>query len=459
MKVILTAFALVLALAVATGLAAAGPGQLDPSFGSGGLATSAIAPGAGPDFENGLAVQQDAKVVVGGGSDMGEGQGGWNFRLLRYTKHGALDPTFGQGGVVLTSIGDVAGDDSFTGDYLWWLALQPDGKIVASGHANDGEGQGGINFALARYTPDGTLDSSFSGDGKLTTAVAPGDNTDRANAALLQPDGKMVTVGAAEMDDTTIDFALARYQPDGTLDTSFGDSGIVTTGVPGQARELIEAALQPDGKIVAAGQACSAPSALTCDFVVARFLADGALDESFGDHGVVVTPVVAGFFDTAWAMALQPDGKIVAAGQACTGRSGRTCDFGLARYNPDGSLDGSFGGDGTVMVPIRPGSFRDAAYTVVLDSTGRIVVGGQSGPSGAISDFALARLNPDGSLDGSFGAGGIIVTPTSQPADAYDSIYDVALDKTGKIVAAGECDRPDTGTDVCVARYKGGDTD
>lgn len=441
-----------------TGTALAAPGDLDPSWGTKGLTRTAVAPEEGADFQNGLVIRSNGSVLVGGSSDMGEGQGGFNFRILGYTKRGVLDLSWGQGGVTATKVSPGTSTD-FLQEHIWALAAQPDGKIVASGHADEGAGVGGINFALARYTSDGVLDPSFGGDGIVTTAMAPGDNTDRALGVLVQPDGKIVAIGGARQDaddsQESTEFALARYNADGTLDSGFGDGGraygTLTGGVP------VELVLQPDGKIVVVGQVCVTESGTSCRSAVARYNSDGSPDVSFGGTGVVVTDVIEGFFDSFFDAALQSDGKILGAGPACTGVSGRTCDFLVVRYNADGSLDTSFGGDGIVTLALGPPNHRDVAESIALDPLGRIVAAGASGPTGASGNFALARFNPDGTLDPSFGSGGIVITPTSDPAGGYDEIFNVGIDKTGKIVAAGECDRPETGTDVCVVRYKGSD--
>jgi uncharacterized delta-60 repeat protein len=460
----------VLAFSVVTVAAfAGGAGSLDPSFGDRGMVTTATAPGNGDnDYQNGLALTPDGRIVVGGSSDMGTGNGGWNWRISRYSKRGALDPTFGTGGTVLTSIaaGDgFPGGETGTGEQIWELGLQPDGKIVAAGHSDEGPGSGGVNFALGRYNPDGSLDASFGGDGTITTAMAPGNNDDVAFGLALQPNGKIVAAGSSRQDAANSldgnDFTLARYNANGTLDASFGSGGRVHTDVSGTSTSdtVTDVAVQPDGKIVAAGQVCSSSTSSSCDFAVARYNSNGSLDASFGSGGIVVTPVAPiAHFDTAWDLALQADGKIVAAGTADFGVGAGRLDFALARYNANGSLDSSFGGDGMVTVPIGSGDAREEIFAVAVDSLGRIVAGGYTRTSGPLLDFAVARLNADGSLDSSFGSGGKVVTQASGTG-GYDSIYDLAVDKTGKIVAAGECDQPAGGTDVCVVRYKGGEND
>jgi uncharacterized delta-60 repeat protein len=210
---------------------------------------------------------------------------------------GDLDPSFGVGGKVTTDFGaqEVAED----------LVLQPDGKLVAAGSA------------LARYRPDGRLDPSFGVGGKVTTDFG-------ASALVRQPDGKLVVAGTTTVTGFP-DFALARYLPDGTLDASFGVGGTVITDFGGGefGRALV---LQPDGKLVVAGlcQGCDGD----IDFILARYLADGSLDAMFGVGGKVTTDF-GGLNDRAFALVLQPDGKLVAAGGS---NASGTFDFALARY-------------------------------------------------------------------------------------------------------------------------------
>ena len=249
------------------------------------------------------------------------------------------------------------------------MALQGDGKIVAVGAAE----LDGYSFALARYNPDGSLDTSFSGDGQLTTNFGGvGGGFDAANGVALQGDGKIVAVGYSFGAGAA--FALARYNPDGSLDTSFSGDGMQRTDVgdDGQANGV---ALQGDGKIVAAG------AAGFDHFALARYNTDGSLDTSFSGDGQLTTDVGG----HANGVALQGDGKIVAAGGGGAGGA----DFALARYNADGSLDTSFSGDGLQTTDFAG---FDRANGMALQGDGKIVVVGHSVSAGIDdSDFALAR--------------------------------------------------------------------
>ncbi len=207
------------------------------------------------------------------------------------------------------------------------VTLQGDGKIVVAGNATRDPGE---HFALARYNPNGSLDTSFSGDGKQTTDFG-GFGQDGATGVALQGNGKIVAVGSTGRHPSS-DFALARYNPDGSLDTSFSGDGRQTTDFGG-LDTATGVALQGDGKIVVVGRGDAR------DFALARYNPDGSLDTSFSGDGKQTTDFFGGI-DEATGVALQGDGKMVVVGRA------RRRDFALARYNPNGSLDTSFSGDG-----------------------------------------------------------------------------------------------------------------
>ncbi len=257
------------------------------------------------------------------------------------------------------------------------MALQSDGKIVAVGTTSiDG---GHYDFALARYNPNGSLDLTFSGDGKQTTDFS-GDS-DRTSGVALQADGKIVAVGAADNNTVERDFALARYNPDGSLDPSFSGDGKQTTdfGVAAAAANGRGSGRRQDRRGRLAGNNTAGSYA---DFALARYNPNGSLDPTFSGDGLQQTDFLFGAIDAASDVAIQANGRIVAVGLASGGAT--VNDFALARYNPNGSLDTSFSGDG--MKRTSFGGFDDRANGVVLQGDGRIVaVGAGNG------EFALAR--------------------------------------------------------------------
>jgi len=338
---------------------------------------------------------------------------------------GSLDTSFSFGGKVTTPIGSGT-------DVAQAVALQPDGKIVAAGNSISGFTD---RFALARYNPNGSLDTSFDGDGKLTTAIGSGN--ENAYAVAIQPDGKIVAAGYSS-NGSDYDFALARYNANGSLDTSFDGDGKQTTAIGGSDDVAFAVALQPDGKIVAAGQSFNGSND---DFALARYNANGSLDTSFDGDGKQTTAIGSGN-ENAYAVAIQPDGKIVAAGRSSNGSDD---DLALVRYNANGSLDSSFDGDGKQTTAF--GSGNDDAYAVAIQPDGKIVAAGY-GLVGSVSEFALARYNPDGSLDSSFDGDGKQTTAIG----SGDAAYAVAIQPDGKIVAAGNSFNG-SDVDFGVARY------
>ena len=446
-----------IAAGVVVTAAGAAPGKLDPGFGNGGVVVTATAPGNGGDFQNGLALQPDKKIIVGGESDLGAAAGGLQWRISRYTHKGALDGSFGTGGTVTTSMSGVGGDD----EHVWALALQGDGKIVAAGEAVTATG--GLDVALARFEANGTLDTSFGTGGKVTTAIGPGTRRDNVFQVEVVDRGKILVAGFADMGQGAgrRNFMLARYNPDGTLDGTFGSGGIVITRVaPGDNGDQADTngmVIDPAGKIVVAGSANMGLGAGGLNFAVARYNADGSLDSSLDGDGIVTTAMAPGDdTDVVSGIAIDENGKIVAGGVADTG--GFVFDLALARYERDGSLDTSFGTSGKVTTNVGPGNTDDDHEDLVIQPTGKILVGGGTAPTaiGADGDFMVARYNADGTLDRTFGLGGIVVTPTGS---GNEDIFELALESDAKLIAAGECDQAATGTDVCVARYKVGSGD
>jgi uncharacterized delta-60 repeat protein len=347
-------------------------GTLDRRFGDGGRVTTDFF-GDSWDFLSALVVQRDGKLVAAGSAASIAGVNG-DFALVRYNRDGSLDPTFGTGGKVTTDFG--AWESAYA------LALQADGKLVAVGFTDDGLVQ---DFALARYNTDGSLDPTFGTGGKVTTDFA--GRFDFADAVVVLPDGRLVAAGATDT-GTRLDFALARYRPDGTLDATFGAGGTVTTDFAGDAEHINDLVLQADGKLVAAGYTIAAGQT---EFALARYDRDGDLDPRFGAQGTVVTDVGEGA-GLAADLALQADGKLVAAGTAYT-PSG-VGSFALVRYNHDGQLDHRFGDAGMVFTDFGGSA---SANALVVQWDGRLVAAGNAiPPNASLGDFAVARYRVHG---------------------------------------------------------------
>ena len=247
----------------------------------------------------------------------------------------------------------------------------------------------------------GQVDGSFAGGGAAVTPVGIGE--DYANAVAVQADGKLLVAGSAAMTGGT-QFALVRYGRDGSLDAGFGNAGKVTTAIGGKGNDVAAAvAVQTDGKILVAGS--SDQGATGMDFVVVRYNADGSLDAGFGNGGKV-TIDFAGETDRAWALLVQPDGKIVVGGEANLGASTSGVDFALARLNADGSLDAGFGSGGKVTSALKSRAGTDIVRGLALQAVGgeqRILAVGGEG------DFLAARYRADGHADTTWGTSGQVV--------------------------------------------------
>ncbi|HJT33232.1 MAG TPA: hypothetical protein VJ783_14405 [Pirellulales bacterium] len=326
---------------------------------------------------------------------------------------GTLDPTFGVGGKVVTDFG--------SGELAHAVVTQPwDDKIVVAGET--GAGGGGFNFALARYNPDGTLDTTFSFDGKAITDFSGGD--DGANAVAIQNDGKIVAAGYATVSGIP-QLALARYNSDGTLDLGFGSNGKVATPInpvggsidnPNGFNVARAISVTATGDILVAGDSAGNMALL------AEYTSNGSLDPSFGIGGTLSIPFV-----NANDLAIQSNGDIVVVGDSDVG-SGN--ELALSRFDPHGNADPTFGTSGQVLMHVVPGD-TDEATSVALQTDGRMVVAGYSTSPGMIAGV-LARFLPDGTPDSDFDADGRVILPANDPL-----LKDVAVQTDGRIVAVG----------------------
>jgi uncharacterized delta-60 repeat protein len=370
-------------------------GRLDTTFGSGGQVLTDFRSSRGPTVV-GVAIQPDGKIIVGGTNDTSSSS--TVFFVERFDSDGSVDKTFGNSGTANASIGAV--------NVAYGLALQADGKIVVVGSVNTTPMSANPgSFGVVRFNPNGSLDSGFGTGGKVSTPF--GGDFDIPTGVVVQGDGKIVVGGSAAPNGKT-DLALARYNANGTLDSSFGTGGMVTGANVALYPSI---ALQPDGRIVLAGS------------LLVRFNSNGAVDGTFGVGGQA-TPL----FSVAGVI-VQADGKIVTVGTP-TIQGGS--QFAVARYNADGSSDTTFGTGGEVTTDF--GS-RGAASGVALQSDGKIVAVGTGSVSSSITGFAVARYNPDGSLDAGFATAGKALTTLS--GNLFAPANTVAVQLDGKIVVAG----------------------
>jgi uncharacterized delta-60 repeat protein len=415
-------------------------GALDTTFGTGGKVVTPVGSGTASDAINDIAIQPDGKIVaVGYTSPTGPVS---NIFVLRYNADGTLDTAFDGDGKVITTVGTKR-------DFGQSVIIQPDGKIVVAGGT---EGAIHYDFVVLRYNADGSLDSSFDGDGKVVTSIM--DRSDFAQDVALQADGKIVVAGDTENAPSVNHmFAVARYNPNGSLDTSFDGDGKLTTFFRDVPRNDLAYAvlIQPDGKILVGGDSYSGFNADT-DFALVRYNSDGSLDTSFDTDGKVTTPVSTTTSpDSIYAITLQPDGKIVAVGDAY--ESPNNDDSVVARYNSNGSLDTSFDTDGKVYFSF--GTLTEGLAAVEVQTDGKIVAAGSrnngSSPTGATGDVAVARLNANGTLDTTFDGDGKVTTPV---LSGYAGAFTIALQPNSKIVVAGYASPVDSGnSEAMLARY------
>jgi uncharacterized delta-60 repeat protein len=384
-------------------------GILDTTFGIGGVVTST------PNIKSYIldtALQTDGKIVVGGYVYDGVNN---DFALARYTITGTLDTSFGTNGVVTSTVG-------FSSSQINGIAIQTDGYIVAAGQASSNGST--YDFALARYTSAGVLDTAFGGgDGVVTTII---NAQSYITGIVIQTDGYIVAGGHA-WSDSGNKIALARYDSTGVLDTTFGGGdGVITSTVDSDV-EIHQIALQTDGKILAGGTAYDDSDWNT---LLARYTTAGGLDSTFGGGDGVITSTV-GADDRIYALAIQPDGKIVAGGYSYNSSSGYY-DNALLRYTSAGALDTAFGGgDGAVTMTVA--TYTDIrTYDIALQTNGKIVLAGYaiSGPY----YFMLARYTSAGALDTSFGAGDGLVVELLGTSSAAETI---SIQPNGYIVVGG----------------------
>lgn len=390
-------------------------GVLDNTFDSDGIVSTDI-PGGNGELGYAIAIQADGKILVVGSASNTITLA--DFCVVRYNSDGSLDNTFDADGIVTT---DVGADD----DIAFSVAIQNDGKIVVAGESRNGS----FDFAVCRYNTNGSLDTTFSADGKLTTAMGSGNDAGRS--VKIQNDGKILVGGEGYFSGSGFDFALARYNTDGTLDNSFSGDGKVFTGFGNFYEGGASVLIQADGKIVVAGSSNTV-------FALVRYNANGSLDNTFDTDGRLTT--IIGSSANGRSALLQNDGKIVVAGGSSDGTDN---DFALARYNPDGSLDNSFDSDGKLITDID--GLYDYCYAVALQPDGKILAAGYNlDLVDSTNDFIVARYY-DGYIGIEESAGTEEVNIYPNPTGGMVSLNTVyysgqpysVLNGSGQILATG----------------------
>ena len=347
-------------------------GSLDTTFGSGnGYVITAV--GTSGDEAQDVTVLASGKILVAGYALNG---GSNDIALVQYNSDGSLDTSFGGGtGKAMSGLG---GDDVGNS-----LVVQSDGKILVGGNY-------GNDFLVARFTSTGTFDTSFSGTGYVTTDFA--NNSDTGRSLVLQSDGKILLAGQSYNNTTFTDYAVARYNSDGSLDTTFNSTGKVNIDFGSSTDQGYGVAVQADGKIVLTGFTSVNG---TADLGTVRLTSAGALDTTFGTAGRVIT-TIGSSSDFGNDVKVQTDGKILVSGYASV--SGN--DFTVVRYNTDGSLDTTFNTTGKVVTNFNA-STDDRGTKMFVQADGKIVLAGSTTQAGTY-DLAIARYNSNGTADTSF---------------------------------------------------------
>ncbi len=385
----------------------AAPDDLDPTFGGGG---KVITDTGSWDYPYAMKIQSDGKIVVVGYGLLPMTD---TCLVIRYNPNGTLDTSLDGDGIVYLS--------SFRG-IAEAVEIQSDGKIVIIGRGYE-TGSFFPKFTVARLNTNGSPDTSFDLDGIVHTQIGTG--AAYAFTVGIQPDGKIV-VGGSSYNGTDSDLTAVRYHTDGSLDSGFGSGGIVLNSAEGYDDRAYSLKIQPDGKILLAGQRYFFNT--WSDFELIRYKDDGSLDTGFGSGGIVTTSIGADYLDDLQAVSLQPDGKIIAGGASVIGtRYG----FTAVRYNPDGSLDNSFDNDGIVTTQV--GSSSVQMYDMAIQQNGKILLAGWTFLVQG-DDFTVVRYHSNGSLDTGFGGDGIVQTSLG---NGHDQARGMGIQPDGKIVVAG----------------------
>ena len=345
-------------------------GSLDTSFNNLGInglpGYKEIGYGSNYEFCHTTVLQPDNKLVVAGSSN-------GSFALARLNQNGDYDTDFSNDGKVIFSFG--AGNGSKVNKLL----LQLDGKIIAVGQAYSGTD---YDFGITRFNIDGSLDTTFGVFGKAIVSIGPAN--DFGQDAILQPDGKIIICGYSN-NSLGNSFSIIRLNVDGTLDTSFASSGKIYYNIPNKSYCVAESiAIQTDGKILVAGHAEG-------DFALLRYNINGTLDNTFGTSGFTTTDF-GNSQDKVYAITINPNGKIILAGHSYDPSISTFLDFGIASYNADGSLDNTFDTDGKMTVSM---GYTSGIKDMLIQPDGKFLFGGYSLENqNSNVRYSLLRLNP-----------------------------------------------------------------
>lgn len=409
-------------------------GAFDPSFGGGdGLVATSLFSNQSC-FGYAIAIQEDGKIVVAGSNENASHFS--SVIVFRYNTDGSLDPSFNGSGKLVVQLQNTQG-------YLRSMIIQPDQKILL---CMSYEKQDEVGLKIHRILPDGSPDTAFHGDGFAT--VSFGASHTIAQAITLQTDGKILVCGYFGFDnDPDNKVFVMRFTSDGTPDSTFGIDGLFSRKIGESYSDLYDIEVQQDDKILCAGFAIFNNND---EFTALRLTSAGNIDFSYSDDGIAYAPM-SEHNDRAYGLVIQPDGKAVLAGQAYNDLSSAG-SFALARLNPDGSLDGTFHGDGINIFTVS--GYADGATTVVLQPDGKIVMGGyvHSNVNGG-ADMAIVRVLPNGIPDSEWSEDGI--ANYADDLETSSVIHQLSIQPDGLISGTGFVQR-DGISAVRVARFVSG---
>ena len=348
-------------------------GSIDNTFNGNGKVSIHAGDNNYDDNLTSAALQSDGKIVLAGYSNTGTLK---KVTLVRFNSNGTIDTSFDGDGIVKTSVGNFD-------NYATSIKILSSGKILVAGYYLDDFGAD--LFCLLKYNSNGSLDNTFDADGKVSTQILYTEN--RANDLAVQGDGKIIVAGQLlNNSNFDHDIAIVRYNSNGSLDSSFDGDGKVITDIAGNGEWVYSAGIQSDGKILVGGKTYNGSD---YDILIVRYNVDGSLDNTFNGNGIVVEDI-DNSDNMAYSLSIQSDQKIIISGVTGYSPSNTETDFVVLRYNADGSIDGSFGNSGIVQTNL--GGSMDAAVSCAIQNDGKILVAGRTNFTSVFDfDFALAR--------------------------------------------------------------------
>lgn len=407
-------------------------GNLDGTFGTGGKVVTSINSGADKAYS--VLLQADGKILVGGMTT--NALTGKDFVCIRYNSNGTLDTTFGVNGIFTNDI-QVGSDD-----VVYSVALQSDGKIILAGYSDDGSNK---NAAIMRLNSNGTIDTTFGNSGKVLTDFITGKADEIKVVKIHTLTGNIIVGGTSSTSTTESQAVIARYTNNGTLDTTFNTTGKLplphNTGSGTFYYVIEDLTIKPNGKISAVGWINQQGLQWSANHYVCRLNNNGTLDTSFSTDGVMTVNGNFNADDKSFSMILNADDSMLFSGGG--NLTSTKYDYFLGLYNAAGSTatGKAFFDYGTLI--------NDIAYGMGMDSTGKIVMAGSNVASTTSSTFGISRVNADYSVDNTFGTAGKVTTTFG--SNTVNEAFDMAIQPDDRIIAVGY-----SGNDIAIARYSGG---